>query len=61
MIVSGTKHIVIQFPNGPHEMGKAQFNEGNTVPENLLQYVSEADKKYLKPAPKGQKPAEASE
>lgn len=57
MIVSGTKHIVIQLPGG----GTGQFNEGNTVPKDLIPFVGEDDKKFLKPAPKGQKPAEASE
>lgn len=62
MIVKGIKHIVIIFPISEHHSGTAQFNEGNTVPESLIPYVSEGDSQYLKPAAKAKRPpAEASE
>lgn len=46
-ILTGKKQITLKLP-----VGTAKFNEGNAVPDSLLQYVSEADKKYLKAAPK---------
>ena len=56
MIVTGKKYIVIQFPRGT-----ARFNEGNTVPESLIPYVSPADKKYLKDPAKGRSKSKADE
>lgn len=53
MIVTGIKHIVFDCP-----LGRAQFNEGNEIPDHLLPYVSEGDKQYLKPIKKARKSAE---
>lgn len=50
-ILTGKKQITLKLP-----VGTAKFNEGNAIPDHLLPFVSEADKKYLKAAPKAKEP-----